>query len=158
MALSKPESSLEIGTVSNQSRLVAVLGILLYCGFLIGISLGLSGVLRAFDSMASTGTGNAQAFSQRIGEALEPIQYGVALGILGTIVVFVTLLAVKNREIWFYRVCSIISWLNCLVFPLGTICGISVLVVLHRKKAEFQDSRQSDAEQDAALKSDPRAG
>ena len=77
-------------------------------------------------------------FAGDITVALTSTMIGIAVGLVGVVLILVALLRVKNREKWFFSWTVVLSVFWCLmIFPYGLIVGIPILGVFLAKRAEF---------------------
>ena len=121
----------------KSGKIVALTGAILQVGPIFGILGTITGMIKTFEAITVSGTGNAEALSAGISEALVTTEIGLTLGFIGTIFLYVALLSNKYRSAWFYKFMMIYSILNLIMIPVGTIVGILTLKYLKRRKDEF---------------------
>lgn len=135
-----PVSDPEIQTdldLKPRFRKLAVLGTLFLAGPLIGRLVTLLSMINSFSTL-SNGNADPAALASDINSALVATLIGIALGLVGVVLVSLALFQRKNREPWFFRNVVVLSILWCiLVFPLGIIVGIYLLIVFLTRKHEF---------------------
>ncbi len=95
-------------------------------------------MIKTFEAIAIYGTGDAEAVSAGVSEALITTEIGLVLGFVGTGFLYVALLSNEYRARWFYKFMTIYSYLNLIAIPVGTVIGILTLKYLKKRKSEFQ--------------------
>lgn len=117
---------------------VARIGLALFAGPVLGMIGTVIGMVRAFSTLAENSDATSEALASDISVALISMMIGIGLGFVGLILILVALLAIGNREKWFFWCSVILSIIWCLViFPYGAIVGIPILILFIVKRAEF---------------------
>lgn len=122
----------------SKARWLAALGVALYTGPIWGLVGTLIGMVRAFDTVDKSNAA-PNALSQDIHLALMATMIGLEVGMIGAILILVTLLGTRYRESWFFwwSVCLSVFW--CLQgFPIGLVAGLPLLILFLTKRAEFR--------------------
>ncbi len=123
--------------MNEKGKQLAVWGLILQLGSVVGLLGTLIGMVRVFNSVADAKTAQAGALSQDISAVLYPTIAGSVLGLIGIILILVALFRVRYRAPWFCTMLWILSVLWLLSFPIGTILGIIVIVYLVKHENEF---------------------
>lgn len=64
---------------------------------------------------------------------------GIAIGLVGALLILVALFGLKNREKWFFWWSILLSAFWCLaIFPDGLIVGVPVFILFVVKRREFE--------------------
>jgi len=124
----------------NSGKIIAITGSILQLGPVFGILGTITGMVKTFEAITIYGTGDAEAMSAGISEALLTTEIGLMLGFIGTVFLYVALLSNKYRGIWFYKFMKIYSILNLVLIPVGTVIGILTLKYLSNRKDEFLEN------------------
>jgi len=125
----------------SKARWLAALGIALYTGPGWGLVATLIGMIRAFDTLGKNSDATPELLSQDIRIAMMGTMIGLGVGLIGAIVILVTLLGTRYRESWFFwwSVCLSAFW--CVLgFPIGLVAGLPILILLLTKRMEFRRS------------------
>lgn len=122
----------------KRGRWTARIGVTLFTGPIWGMMGTVMGMLRAFNTLDGNGAGSAGALSDGVGFALVSTMIGIAVGLVGSVLVLIALFAMKNREKWFFWWSVLLSVFWCLViFPYGMIVGLPILILFLVQRAEF---------------------
>ena len=120
---------------SNSGAFIAKLGAWLQLAQVIGLAGTVAGMMKAFSSLKTSGTSDPEALSGAIGEVLIASAAGIAISLIGIILVLIAITACRYRAVWMF-------WFLCLYgglmifsyfFPFGLFFLIYALV----KKEEF---------------------
>jgi hypothetical protein len=117
---------------------LAIAGLVLQLGPIIGFAATIIGMVRAFNKLASGGLGRPEALAEDIGLAIIGTAIGLSVGIVGLVLIFVALIKFKYRERWFYWVMMGMSMWWLVGFPVGTVLGILTVVYLVSNRREFR--------------------
>ena len=125
--------------MKKNGKQLAIWGIVLQFGSLIGLAGTVIGMLRAFEKLAQEKAPQAEALASDISRALYATAGGTALSLIGAILLLVALFGDKYRASWFKTAMWILAvlWLFCI--PIGTILGIIVIVYLSKHNNEFTE-------------------
>jgi len=122
----------------TKGKYLAISGLVLQSGYLIGTVGTVVGMLRAFPRLANTGTTSSQeAIASDIALALYTTAIGLAVSLVGIILLCIALFGTKYRAPWFRIVMWILSLLWLLSFPIGTIIGVIIMIYLSNHNDEF---------------------
>jgi len=121
----------------KQSLWLAKLGIILYTGPVWGILGTIIGMIGAFSTL-QTGDADPAALAQKINIALISTLIGMAVGIIGAILILIVLYKGKSLPLWFFWVTIILSVFWCILhFPFGAIIGAPTGVLFAMRRKEF---------------------
>jgi len=123
--------------MSTKGKPLAIAGVILQFGTLLGIAGTVIGMVRAFPLLGQHTEEAQQAVAEYIALALYTTAGGMVLSAAGTILLLIALFRVKYRAPWFRVALWIFSILWLFSIPIGTILGIVVIVYLVKHKAEF---------------------
>lgn len=124
----------------SKARWLATLGVALYTGPIWGLVGTLIGMIRAFDTVDKSNAA-PNALSQDIRIAMMASMIGLGVGLIGAIVILVTLLGTRYRECWFFWWSVCLSIFSCLQgLPFGLVAGLPILILFLTKRAEFRRS------------------
>ena len=127
-------------TPSNSGAFIAKLGAWLQLAHVIGFARIVPGMLQVFRELGTTGPGDPALLSAIIGEILIAISIGMALSLVGILLVLIAITVCLYRAVWMF-------WFLCLYgglmifsyfFPFGLFFLIYGLV----KKDEFLQTAQ----------------
>ncbi len=120
---------------SNSGAFIAKLGAWLQFAQLIGLAGTVIGMMKSFQALGSAGTSDPDKLSRAIGEVLWSTFAGIAVSLVGLLLVLIAITACRYRAAWMF-------WFLCLYgglmifsyfFPFGLFFLIYALV----KKDEF---------------------
>ena len=120
---------------SNSGAFIAKLGAWLQLAQLIGLAGTVTGMMKAFRELGTTGTSDPAKLSGAISEVLVTAAGGIAVSFIGILLVLIAITACRYRAVWMF-------WFLCLYgglmifsyfFPFGLFFLIYALV----KKNEF---------------------
>ena len=140
---------------SATGRNLAISGIVCQLGPMFGLATSMIGMLRAFNELGSTGIGDPSHLSQAIGQTLMGTMLGMLVGLVGVVLLIVSVTACRYRAEWFFWFLVIYGALALTVFPIGTPFGIFFLVYCLNKRDEFLNRSQITSQPGAT--SDPAA-
>ena len=123
----------------NKGRTLAIWGLSLQFGFVVGIAGTVIGMMRAFGQMATSGTALLSDVAPGISTALYSTVAGMLISMVGAVLLLIALFGAKFRARWFYRTMWVFSILWLTNIPLGTITGIAVIMHLVNHKEEFTE-------------------
>ena len=119
-------------------RIITIIGVILYAGPLVGLAGTVIGMLSAFDSMGLDGVANQEELATSIRFALYSTIIGIVSGLLGTILVLVSIFSFRYRAGWFFGLTVFLSLLWGLwIFPYGLIVGLPIGILFLWKSREF---------------------
>ena len=99
-----------------------------------GLVITISTMMRSF---AETPPSPDPVLSSSIGNALTATAIGIAIGIVGVILVCIAVVACRFTPPWLLRALVVASLLWLIIFPVGTIAAAIALVVLARNRHIF---------------------
>ncbi len=120
---------------SNSGAFIAKLGAWLQLAQVIGLAGTVTGMMKAFRELGTSGTSDPAKLSGAIGEVLIASAAGIAVSFIGLLLVLIAITACRYRAVWMF-------WFLCLYgglmifsyfFPFGLFFLIYALV----KKDEF---------------------
>jgi len=97
------------------------------------------GMLRGFAELAKNNEAQHEALASDISLALYATAGGMALSLIGAILLLVALFGAKYRATWFKTTMWILAALWLFSIPIGTILGIIVMVYLSKHSNEFTE-------------------
>lgn len=122
---------------TTTGRYLAIIGACMQAGPLIGLVGTVIGMKKAFDSLGSSGIGDPSQLSNSIGWVLIATVIGILVGLIGAVLVFVSLLGFRYRAEWFFWFLVIYGAISLLSFPVGTVTGIAFLVYGITNRTQF---------------------
>ncbi len=121
-----------------KGRRTALWGAWLQLGPVFGLIGTVIGMLHTFYGISLGGEESTTSIvATGIHMSLFTTQIGLAIGLVGTILLLVALFHYKFRARWFFWFMIIFSGLTLLAFPVGTIIAIFLLIYLIRNKDDF---------------------
>ena len=122
-------------TPSNNGAFIAKLGAWLQLAQVIGFGGTVIGMMKAFRVLGTSGTADPAKLSGAIGEVLTSTFIGIAVALIGVILVIIAIAACRYRAVWMFWFLCIYGGLMSIshFFPFGLFFLIFALV----KKAEF---------------------
>lgn len=127
--------------MNTNAKQLAVWGIILQFGFMIGLIGTIIGMLRVFAELSQSGQTNPEALAWHISYAFYAEAAGLLISLLGVILLLIALIGLKYRAPWFKTVMWILSILWLFSIPIGTILGIVVMIYLSKHKDEFTEAK-----------------
>lgn len=116
---------------------LAIIGACMQVGIPIGLIWTETSMRHAFSSLGSSGIGDRERLSVAIGDTLIATAIGLSVGIIGVMLIAVSVLVFRYRTPWIFWFSIIISILFLLVIPIGTIMGIVILIYSITHRNEF---------------------
>jgi len=117
---------------------LAIAGVVCQLGPIIGFGGSMIGVIRAYDTIdKNPGIGHPAGLSESIGSAMVITAIGLIIGIIGLILLTVSVTACRYRAEWFFWFLVGYGVLALSVFPVGTAFGVFFLVYCLTKRQEF---------------------
>ena len=125
---------------SNSGAFIAKLGAWLQLAHVIGFARIVPGMLQVFRELGTTGPGDPALLSAIIGEILIAISIGMALSLVGILLVLIAITVCRYRAVWMF-------WFLCLygglmIFSYFFPFGLFFLVYGLVKKDEFLQTAQ----------------
>lgn len=118
-------------------KYLAIIGACMQAGPLIGLIGTVIGMRQAFDNLGSSGVGDTAQLSNSIGTVLIATVIGIVVGLVGVVLIFVSLLRCRYRAAWFFWFLVIYGAISLLAFPVGTVIGIAFLVYSITNRSQF---------------------
>lgn len=130
-------------TPSNNGAFIAKLGAWLQFAQVIGLAGTVTGMMKAFRVLGTSGTADPAKLSGAIGEVLISSFIGIAVAFVGLILVIIAVAACRYRAVWMFWFLCIYGGLMIIsyFFPFGLFFLIYALV----KKDEFLPRQQPSA-------------
>jgi hypothetical protein len=129
--------------MNTKGKYIAILGVLLQFGFVIGPIVTINAMIRTFNEIsAGGGTPRAEALAACINSAFDATAIGLFFFLIGVILILISLFGMKYRDDWLYTTLWFLSVLWLLSIPIGTILGIAMMIYLGTHKAEFGCGQQ----------------
>ena len=125
--------------MNSNGKQLAIWGVVLQFGFLIGLAGTVIGMLRAFEKLAEENASQPEALTSGISLALYTTAGGMALSLIGTVLVLVALFGAKYRAAWFKTAMWILAILWLFSIPIGTILGVVTIIYLSKHSNEFAE-------------------
>ena len=123
----------------TKGKQLALWGLVLQLGFVVGVGGTVIGVMHAFSRMAADGTAQLSDVAPGISTALHSTVAGMLISMVGAVLLLIALLGAKFRATWFYRTMWVFGILWLFSVPIGTVAGIIVIVHLVNHKEEFTE-------------------
>ena len=121
-----------------QGRRLAIIGVILFTGPILGLIGTVIVIISAFSTLAESGTATPEDLASDISVALISTLIGITIGILGVILILIAFWGKKNREKWFFWWSVILSCVWCLaIFPYGMIVGVPILLLFISRRTDF---------------------
>jgi hypothetical protein len=126
-------------TKSTTGRNLAIAGAVCQLGPIIGLAGTVIGMMGAFNAIGSSGAGigDPSMLSSSIGHVLISTAIGFIVGIIGLVLLIVSLTGCRYRAEWFFWFLIVYGVLALTVFPVGTAFGVFFLVYGLSKRHEF---------------------
>ena len=99
-------------------------------------------MMLAFDQVDTSTVADPSTVSFAIGEVLIATLIGLAISILGAILILLAIYTTDYRAPWLLTALFVIGLLLTLAFPIGTLFGIALLVTAAVKRHEFLNTKQ----------------
>jgi len=125
--------------MNQQGKQLAIWGLVLQLGSVLGLVCTSIAMVRYFSNLADSATVQAAALAQEISKVLGPAVTGSVFGLIGIILILVALFRIRYRAPWFRTMLWVLSILWLFSFPIGTILGIVVIFYLVKHKDEFAE-------------------
>jgi len=125
--------------VNGKGKQLAIWGVVLQLGTIVGLVGTIIGLIRAFGKVAQSGTARPEALASELGIALYTTAAGMILSLVGVVFILVALFAVRYRAPWFETALWVLSVLWLLCVPAGTVLGIVVILYLIKHRREFRE-------------------
>ena len=122
---------------SNSGKTLALIGAFLQLGPVVGLIGTVIGMRRAFDTLGAAGIADPEKLSANIGEVLIATVIGLALGVIGIVLLCIALFGCRYRAEWFFWFLVIYGGILVLQFPVGTALGLVFLVFCLTRRNEF---------------------
>jgi predicted branched-subunit amino acid permease len=120
------------------SAIFAILGIgLSITGSLAGIRTIVDGVFASWHVITLPGSDPAQ-LGAIIGESIIAFTCRGIIAVIPAMLIYLALGPFRQRKQWFYSWARLASYCLLILFPIGTICGCILLVMLRCRRSEFE--------------------
>jgi biopolymer transport protein ExbB len=132
---------------SDAGKSVALTGlILLLFGPMSGLLGTVIGMMSAFHTLGSNGIGDPKSLATNIGVVLWATVLGLTLGLIGMVLIFISLFLSRYRAPWFFWFLVIDGALMLFTFPIGTVIGTALLAYCLIHKDEFLGAQSALSE------------
>jgi hypothetical protein len=119
-------------------RNLAIAGAVCQLGPVIGVAGTVIGMMGAFDTLGTTpGVGDPARLSESIGHVLVSTAIGLVVGIIGLILLTVSVTACRYRAEWFFWFLVVDGVQALSAFPVGSAFGVFFLVYCLTRRQEF---------------------
>ena len=119
-----------------KGKYIAIWGLVLQTGWIIGIVGTIVGMLQAFPHLDDSST---EALASDIALALRATVIGIIISTVGNILLCIALFGVKYRALWFKTAMWVMSVLWLLSGPIWLVPGIVAIIYLVNHKTEFTE-------------------
>ncbi|MDP1592604.1 MAG: MotA/TolQ/ExbB proton channel family protein [Prosthecobacter sp.] len=120
---------------SNNGAFIAKLGAWLQLAQVIGLAGTVTGMMKAFQVLGTSGTADPAKLSKAIGEVLVSAASGIAVSFIGLILVIIAITACRYRAVWMFWFLCIYGGL--MIFSYFVPFGLFFLIYALVKKEEF---------------------
>jgi len=127
--------------MNERGKQLAVWGIALQIGGLVGLGITIVGVVRAFEDVSRSGAFSAAELASATAGELVPAVIGVLLSLTGAVLLLCALFGSRYRAPWFHTTMWILAVLWLFNVPVGTVLGIIVIAYLVKHREEFIATR-----------------
>lgn len=130
----------------NRGKSLAITGVFLQLGTLIGMAGTVIGMFRAFNTLGASGTSDPQQLAESIGTVLIYTAIGLSLSLIGLVLICIALFASSYRAVWLFWFLFIYGCILLCIYPAGTVIGVLLLIYCLINKDEFfkyNESKQS---------------
>jgi len=114
---------------------LAIMGLVLQLGPYIGLLITIFGVTNTFS--AHKEPTDLKMFSAEMTHDLIPTWVGLICGLLGIVLIFISLVSYRYRAQWFFWFLMIYGTLSLFMYPIGTVIGLALLVFCLTYRKEF---------------------
>ncbi len=119
-------------------KIFLYLGLICQLAVVAAFVMTMQNIDRAFASAGSPEGGGIDAVSRNLETAYTPVLYGSILGYLGFMIYYFTVRKIEEKKLWMKNFGVIISYAYLLLFPIGTILGISALKYFKLNSEKFK--------------------
>ncbi|HBJ83493.1 MAG TPA: hypothetical protein DDZ88_06400 [Verrucomicrobiales bacterium] len=114
---------------------MAILGVWLQLAQLVGLAGTVTGMMKAFGELKTSGTGDPSKLNGAIGEVLISTFIGIAVAFVGIVLVTIAITACRYRSVWMFWFLCIYGGL--MIFSYFVPFGLFFLIFALVKKEEF---------------------
>ena len=126
--------------MSAKGKYLAIGGLVLQAGFLLGIFGTIAGMAHALTGLGNASAAETQAaLASDMALALYTTAIGIAIAVIGVLPLLVALFGIKYRAPWFRTAMWIMAVLWLLNGPIGIVLGIIVMLYLTKHRNEFTE-------------------
>ena len=126
------------GMKSNRTgRALAILGLLLQIGPLVGMGCAMVSMVSFQDKLMVRGGVDQSALQLPLAQMFAPVIIGFAVGVVGAVLMVLALTVCRYRAEWFFWFVVVFGVLSLGAFPIGTGFGVFFLVYALTKRDEF---------------------
>lgn len=126
--------------MNQKGKNLAIWGVALQLGTVVGLLGTIIGMVRAFGRLAQNQTTQPAALANDMGIVLYVTAVGSVVALVGIILILVALFGARYRAPWFLTALWVLSILWLLSSPpIGAILGIVVIVYLVIHRSEFTE-------------------
>ena len=127
---------------SDPGKTLAITGAVLLFGPLIGLLGTVAGMMGAFQTLGDKGIAHPKMLAASVQITLLATAGGMVLGLIGVILLIISLFNCRYRATWFFWYLVIYGGLIMFGFPIGTIIGVALLGFCLTHKDEFLSRKQ----------------
>jgi hypothetical protein len=120
-----------------------LLGLVWQSALIYGIGRFVFLAAQTFIAITRSGSPDPKLMAEGIGQALVPVIVWGYVGAFGLLVTVLTLAISGYRARWFFWSSAGFAVLYLVVFPMGTLLGIALVILLVAKRKEFAASRSN---------------
>ncbi len=130
------------GNSSSVGRNLAITGLVLQFGPVLGLLGTIIGMIRAFSTIGNSGPGNVEALASDIGFALITTAIGLVIALVGFALIVIAITALKYRPVWlFWLLLPLLCRILLIRFPVGLLIGGAALSLLIIFRKSFLDQK-----------------
>lgn len=111
----------------ERGRAVAIAALVLMTASTVGTALTLRTLFEGLDRAAGTQAPDPETFAAEASSALTLSYLGIAAGLIGGALASWSLFGAGNRECWFFWCGIVVTLLQLVTFPFGTLIGIVLI-------------------------------
>lgn len=131
--------------MNSKGKQLAIWGIVLQGGFLIGHVSAVVIVIRAFLRLSTSAPNQSEALASSVSVAVYIWIMVMLMFVVGAVLLMIALFKMKYRAPWFETAMWIVSALWLFGFPIGTVLGIIGMIYLKMHGAEFSKQVEPQA-------------
>lgn len=126
----------------KRGRALAILGLVLLAGTLVGLIITVISMVGAFGTLSESGQADPSKLAGDISASLVATVIGSCVALVGGVLCSIAIFGQGNRERWFLGNGMALAVLNLLVFPIGTVVGVVLIIGFVMRWREFKPSKE----------------